>query len=67
MYSETISAIVDLYTWGVSMQRNEQASKKKPYRSPRLRIYATLRELTESRNSMVGASDGAYGTFLKTG
>jgi hypothetical protein len=49
------------------MKQEGRHPEKKPYHTPRLRTYANLRELTEARNSMVGQSDGAYGTYLKTG
>jgi hypothetical protein len=49
------------------MVQERRMPEKKPYHKPRLRVYANLRELTEARNSMVGQSDGAYGTYLKTG
>ena len=49
------------------MRQDQPDAGKKPYHTPRLRIYANLRELTEARNSMVGKSDGSYGTYLKTG
>ena len=50
-----------------TMKEDGRNPQKKPYESPQLRVYANLRELTEARNSMVGQSDGAYGSFLKTG
>lgn len=40
---------------------------KKAYHQPRFRVYADLRSLTESKNSKMGKSDGAYGALLKTG
>lgn len=40
---------------------------KKAYHEPRLRVYADLRSLTESKSSKMGKSDGAYGALLKTG
>lgn len=40
---------------------------EKAYHEPRFRVYADLRSLTESKNSSMGKTDGAYGALLKTG
>ncbi|MFQ5744409.1 MAG: hypothetical protein ACE5HV_12595 [Acidobacteriota bacterium] len=49
------------------MKRDEKGAAKIPYHTPELRTYAEVRALAESKNSMVGSSDGAYGNLLKTG
>ena len=45
-----------------------QASVKKPYQKPKLRVYGDIRAMTQSTNSMAQKSDGIklFMTPLKT-
>ncbi len=48
------------------MQKPSQASAKKPYQSPQLRVYGDIRELTLTNGMGAGMQDNNIVSFLKT-
>ena len=48
------------------MDKPFEASEKKPYQSPQLRVYGDIRELTLTNGQGKGMQDNNIITFLKT-
>lgn len=48
------------------MQQSPAPATKKPYRTPQLRIYGDIRELTLTNGQGMGMQDNNIVSFLKT-